>query len=163
MVYLVGASSLTRGFNKAPTSIWKRFRGKAYAVPGLGFHPTAKNLEKQLQKHVEKCLKTCENIVIWHDLVNISLFSHKSNGNRRRSPEFLLNILECLRNRSKAIIYNQKIGTPNIYKSTRSGLIRSNQSGETFAFRSMETVILFKNCGSCTHLNALDSILIKRF
>ena len=48
MVYVIGASSLRKAIDKAPTSIRKSIQGKVFAVPGLSFHPTAKNPNKQL-------------------------------------------------------------------------------------------------------------------
>ena len=117
MVYVIGASSLRRAIDKAPTSIRRSIQGKVFAVPGLSFHPTAKNPNKQLQNLLRKGLKNCSKIVIWHDLVNNSLSSHRSNGNRRCSPDVLLNILEPFRKQISAIIYNQRIATPNIQKN----------------------------------------------
>ena len=116
MVYAIGASSLRRAIDKASTSIRKSIQGKVFAMPGLGFYPTAKIPNKQLQKLSKKGLKRCKKIVIWHDLVNNSLSSQKSNGNRNCPPDVFLKILELFRHQISAIIYNQKIGKPNIYK-----------------------------------------------
>ena len=77
---------------------------------------TAKNPNKQLQNLLKKALKSCNKIVIWHDLVNNSLSSHKSNGNRNCSPDVFIKILEPFGEQITAIIYNQRIGTPNIHK-----------------------------------------------
>ena len=54
MVYVIGASSLRRAIDKAPTSIRKSIQGEVFAVPGLSFHPTAKNLNKQFQNLLKK-------------------------------------------------------------------------------------------------------------
>ena len=116
MVYVIGASSLRRAIDKAPTSIRKSIQGKVFAVLGLSFHPTAKNPNKQLQNLLKNGLKSCKKIVIWHDLVNNSLSSHRSIGNRNCSPDVFIKILEPFREQITAIIYNQRIGTPNIHK-----------------------------------------------
>ena len=43
MVNVIGASSLRRAVDKAPTTLRKLIQGKVFAVPGLSLHPIAKN------------------------------------------------------------------------------------------------------------------------
>lgn len=114
MVYVIGASSLRRAVDKAPTPVRKLIQGKVFAVPGLSLHPTAKDPKKQLQYLLKTSLKNRNNIVIWHDLLNNSLSPHRSNGNQRSTPEKVLEILKPFRKQVTALVYNQRIGTPFI-------------------------------------------------
>ena len=116
MVYIIGASSLRRAIDKTPTSIRKSIQGKVFEVPGLSFHLTAKNPNKQLQNLLKKGLKRCKKIVVLHDPVNNSLSSHRSNSNQNCSLDVFIKILELFREQITASIYNQRIGTPNIHK-----------------------------------------------
>ena len=114
MVYVIGASSLRRAVGKAPTTLRKHIQGKVCAVPGISWHHTAKNPEKQLQHFLETSLRNRSNIVIRNDLLNISLSPHKCIGNRRSIPGKILEILELFRKQVSALVYNQRIGTPFI-------------------------------------------------
>ena len=64
MVYVIAASSLRRTIDKAPTSIRKSIQGKVFAVPGLSFHPKAKNPNRQLKNLLEQVLKSCKKTVL---------------------------------------------------------------------------------------------------
>ena len=116
MVYIIGASSLKKAIGKAPSSLRRSFQGKVFAVSGLGLHPTAKNPLKKLHLLLRTSLKERKNILLWHDLINNSLSAHDSNGNTTSSPETLIRTLESFRNQVCGILYNQRIGTPNIQK-----------------------------------------------
>ena len=48
MVYVIGASSLPKAVEKAPTTLRKLIQGKFFAIPGLSLHPTAKNSIKSM-------------------------------------------------------------------------------------------------------------------
>ena len=107
---------LENSHRQSSTSIRKSIQGKVFAVPWLRFHPTPKNPYKQLQHLLRKGLKSCKKIVIWHVLVNNSLSSHRSNSNQNCPPDVFLKLLEPFRHQISVIIYNQRIGTPNIHK-----------------------------------------------
>ena len=164
MVYVIGASSLRRAIDKAPTSIRKSIQGKVFAVPGLSFHPTAKNPNKQLQNLLKKGLKSCKKIVIWHALVNNSLSSHRNNGNRNCSPDVFIKILEPFREQITAIINNQKIGTPNIHKKlVEASYITISPKNICYPIEKGDQLNSVKNCGNCIPWNALNSISCKSF
>ena len=56
MVYVIGAGSLRRAIDKVPTSTCRSFQGNVFAVPRLGFHATANNLNKQLRYLLKKVM-----------------------------------------------------------------------------------------------------------
>ena len=116
MVFVIGASSLRRAVDKAPTTLRKLIQGKVFAVPGLTLHPAAKNPKKQLQHFLETSLKNRSNIVIWQDLLKNSLFPHKNNGNRKSTHRKIVEILETFQKQVSALVYNQRIGAPFIQK-----------------------------------------------
>ena len=113
MVDVIGASSLRRAIDKAPTSIRKSIQGKV-SGPGLSFTIQLKALPNNFNIYSKNGLKGWKKIVIWHDLLNNSLSSHRRNRNRNCSLDVFF--LEPCRNQISAIIYNQKIRTPNIHK-----------------------------------------------
>ena len=165
MVYVIGASSLRRAIDKAPTSIRKSIQGKVFAVPGLSFHPTAKNPNKQLQNLLKKGLKSCKKIVIWHDLVNNSLSSHRSNGNRNCSPDVFIKILEPFFENKSLLLFTFKELEPRT--STKSWLkprtSQSVQNNICYPIEKGDQLNSVKNCGNCIHWNALNSISCKSF
>ena len=117
MVDVIGANFLRGAVDKAPTALRKHIQVKVFAVPGISLHPTAKYPKKQLTlSGNSQSLKNRSNIVIWHNLLNNSLFPLKSNGYRRSTPEKVVEILEPFRKQLSALVYNQRIGTASIQK-----------------------------------------------
>ena len=53
-------------------------------------------------------------IVIWHDVLNNSLSKHKSNIFRASSVSEILDILQSLQNKLRALVYCHRIRTPDI-------------------------------------------------
>ena len=121
----------------------------------LSFHPTAINPNKQLPNLLKKGLKGCKKIVVWHDIVNNSLSSHRSNGNRNCPSDVFLEVLEPFRNQTSEIIYNQRIGNPDMHKK----LVEASYN----TIERKDQRKLVKNYGNCNHWNVLNSTSCKSF
>ena len=88
MVYLVAASSLHRTLNDLESEEKKVFSISVTTVPGLSLNPNRNNREKNLQVVLDKDpLHSIEDIVVWHDIISISISCHRSNNYRPASPE----------------------------------------------------------------------------
>ena len=117
MIFVIGASALRRAIDKAPYYLKKQLQGKVFAVPGLSLHPKVKNNKKKLQFLLETSLKERTKSFIWHDLINNSLSAHRSNGSISSDPTTLIATLEPFRQQICALVYNQRLGTPDIHEN----------------------------------------------
>ena len=117
MIYVVGASSLEKAVRSIQYKSRKFYEIRITAIPGLTFNPLSCNPLKNLQNILQKgFLATKQNLVIWHDIINNTLSAHWKNQTPALSPQDHVKILDNYRNRSKAIIYCQRFGTPDVYK-----------------------------------------------
>ena len=114
MVFILGASSLHHALDKVTPEKTKAFNEKIYTIPGLSLNNHAKNPQKIVQNLLQKDFAEKTEIVIWHDVLNNSLSKHKSNNFRALSVSELLEILQSLENKLRALVYCHRIRTPDI-------------------------------------------------
>ena len=117
MVYVIGASSLRYAVDDSPFRLWRRLFARTFATPGLSFNPNARNYLKNLDNLLGTgCLRHQPDIVIWHDLINNTLSSHRSNNYNACSVQQLMHILARHRHRIAAIVYIQREKTPYVFR-----------------------------------------------
>ena len=136
-------------------------------VPGLSFNTNTKNRLKNAQNLLVKGrLSTRTNIVVWLDIINNSISSHKSNNYRPSSVQEQTNYLTTNINKFKALVYCQRTGTPDIFKellSTGILVLRvtkhliSKRKGKTqlgdYRVLHQEPVREIKSFGHCSALS----------
>ena len=117
MVYVIGASSLRYAVDDSPFRLRRMLLGRTFATPGLSFNPNARNYLKNLDNLLSTgCLRHRADIVIWHDLINNTLSSHRSNNYNACSVQQLLHILARHRHRIAAIVYIQREKTTYVFR-----------------------------------------------
>ena len=84
-------------------------------IPSLSLnHTSPKNLN--LQYYLERTPLKRTDIVIWHDILSISLTPHHSNNNEPLTIDELIQALITIKHRVKAIVYTKKFGTEKLFE-----------------------------------------------
>ena len=121
MVFIVAASCLDRAINAADRSIRLSIHRRSFSVPGLSFNPRSESKFKDLGFLLDRgSLKYRKNFVLWHDVINNSITSHRSNNNEPCGIGELTEILKKHEHRFSAILYCRRMGTENIFDELRS-------------------------------------------
>ena len=116
MLCIVAASSLYHSLEHLSNPEKERFLPKILAVPGLYLNPNTTNPQKNLANLLCRAfLAEKRQVVVWHDIINNSINSHRTNNYRACTAEELTENLKTLTNIS-AIVYCQRNGTPDIKK-----------------------------------------------
>ena len=150
MVYVIGASSLRYAVDDSPFRLRRRLLARTFANPGLSFNPNARTYLKKIDNFLSTgCLRQRVDIVIWHDLINNTLSSHRSNNYKACPVQQLLHILARHRHRIAAIVYIQREKTPYVFRQLCSSGILISPMGKqlspkkrrNFAIRSDLTTV----------------------
>ena len=150
MVYVIGASSLRYAVDDSPFRLRRRLLSRTFAFTGLSFNPNARNYLKNLDNlQSTSCLRHRADIVTWHDLINNTLSSHRSNNYNAGSVQQLLHILARHRHRIATIVYIQREKTPYVFRQLCSssililpvGKLLSPKKRRNFAIRSDLTTV----------------------
>ena len=94
MVFILAASSLHHAIKTLPQALQDHYRKGIYALPGLSFSSNAVKIRKTAQFQLSHFFREKKRLVIWHDVVNNSLFRHRSNNNKPLTPSQLTEVLE---------------------------------------------------------------------
>ena len=78
-------------------------------------NPFAVNYRKTVQYQLDNVFRHKSDIIIWHDAINNSLTSHRTNNYRELALPELATVLEHYQDRLKAIVYCPRNGAPNIF------------------------------------------------
>ena len=114
MVYIVAASSLYHSLEQLSKPEKEQFLPKILAIPGLSLNANTTNPQKKLASLLCRApLAEKRQVVVWHDIINNSINSHRTNNFRACTAEDLTEILKTLTNIS-AIVYCQRNRTPDI-------------------------------------------------
>ena len=150
MVYVIGASSLRYAVDDSPFRLRWSLLARTFATPGLSFNPNARNYLKNLDNLLSTgCLRHRADIVIWHDLINNTLSSHRSNNYNACSVQQFLHILVRHRYQIAAIVYIQREKTPYVFQQLCSSgslilpveKLLSPEKRRNFAIRSDLTTV----------------------
>ena len=114
MFYIVAASSLYHSLKHLSNPEKEQFLPKVLAIPGLSLNPNTTNPQKNLASLLCRAFLTenCQ-VVVWHDIINNSITSERTNNYRACTAEELTETLKTLTNIS-AIVYCQRNRTPDI-------------------------------------------------
>ena len=115
MVFILGASSLFHAINSLPKNSQNRYTSTVFSLPDLSLNPFAANYRKTVQYQLDNVFRHRSDIIIWHDAINNSLTSHRTNNYRELALPELATVLEHFQDRLKAIVYCPRNGAPNIF------------------------------------------------
>ena len=117
MVFIIGASSLKAGIESTSGNQRKELSRISFFVKGLSLNPnsisTILNLGFLLGRGK---LKFKTNIVMWHDVISITITKHRLNNNRDETVDSLIATLRNFSHRISAIIYCQREGSSQIFE-----------------------------------------------
>ena len=80
MAMIVAASSLYHSLKDLEQEERRKMQQKVYAVPGLSLNPNTLNRGKDLRVLLELQTLAIKQIIIWHDVLNNSISSHRTNN-----------------------------------------------------------------------------------
>ena len=82
----------------------------------LSFKNNLLNQGKTLRRLLEYSPLKEKKVVVWHDVVNNTISSHRTNNYRPAGVEELTNSLKSKRQQILAIVYRRRKGTPDLFK-----------------------------------------------
>ena len=120
MAMIVFASSLYHRLKDLELDKRRETQQKLYAVLGLSLNPNTLNRGKNLRVLLEQQPLTSKQVILWHDLLNNSISSHRTN-NYTPCPleELLAYLLQSKRKQISAIVYCRRTGTPDNFEDLR--------------------------------------------
>ena len=115
MVFFLGASSLFHAINSLPKIAQNWYKSTVFSLPGLSLNPFDVNERKTVQYQLDNAFRHKTDVIIWHDAINNSLISQRTNNFRALAFSELSNVLESYQTRLKAIVYCPRNGAANIF------------------------------------------------
>ena len=119
MAMIVAASSLYHSLKDLEQEERRETQQKVYAVPGLSLNHNTLNRGKDLRLLLEQQPLASKQIIIWHDVLNNSIFSHRTNNYTPGPLDELLANLKSKRRQISGIVYCRRTGTPDIFEDLR--------------------------------------------
>ena len=89
------------------------------AIRGLSLNPKSISPLKILQNLLKEGFLESKKIIIWHDVVSISLSEHRSNRDNPCEIDKLLEILTGPKHKIEAILYCRRLGSPNLFQQLK--------------------------------------------
>ena len=105
MFHIVAASSLFHSINTFNTGGKKQYESLVTAIPGLSLNNNLLNQGKNLRRLLEDSPLKEKKVVVWHDVVNNTISSHRINNYRPAGVEELTNYLKTKKQQILAIVY----------------------------------------------------------
>ena len=112
MFHIVAASSLFHSINTLNACEKKQYESLVTAIPGLSLNNNLLNQGKNLRRLLEDSPLKEKKVVMWHDVVNKTISSHRTNNYRPAGVEELTNCLKSKKQQILAIVYCRREGTP---------------------------------------------------
>ena len=145
MVSKLAASVLHHALKTLPQALQDHYKKEIFALPGLSFNPNAVKEQKTAQFQFSRFFRDKKRLVIWHDVVNNSLFRHCSNNNKPLTPSQFIRVLEEYQERIEAIVFCPREGTPDIYNQLkRCTLVSIHLLKDVVSRRKQKDPILLK-------------------
>ena len=119
MAMIVAASSIYHSLKSLELEERRETQQKVYAVPGLSLNPNTLNRGKNVRVLLEQQPLASKQIIFWHDLLNNSISSHRTNNYTPCPLDDLLAYLQLKRRQLSAIVYCRRTGTPNFFENLR--------------------------------------------
>ena len=92
---------------------------RVLAAPGLSLNPNTLNRGKNLRILLEQQPLASKQIILWHDVLNNSISSLRTNNYTPCPLDGLLAYLQSKRRQISAIVYCRRTGTPDIFEDLR--------------------------------------------
>ena len=119
MFQIVAASSLFHSINTLNTCEKKQYESLVTAIPGLSLNNNLLNQRKNLRRLLEDSPMKEKKVVVWHDVVNNAINSHRTNSYRPAGAEELTYYLKSKKQQILAIVYCRREGTPDLFSQLR--------------------------------------------
>ena len=116
---IVAAGSLYNSLEDLEQDEQRETQQKFYAVPGLSLNPNTLNRGKDLRLLLELQPLASKQMIIWHDVLNNSIPSHRTNNYTPCPLDELLVYLQSKRRQVSGIAYCRRTGTPDIFEDLR--------------------------------------------
>ena len=115
MIHIVAACSLAHSLKDLDAEEKRDFSGHITAIPGLALNHNQVNRDKNLLNLLDKSpLSGEDNLVLWHDVIDNSFTSHRTNISPPSSIGGLIKSPEDRKDHIRAIVYCQRKGAPNV-------------------------------------------------
>ena len=115
MFHLVAASFLFHSINNLKKCDKKQNESLVKAIPGLSLNNNLLNQGKNLRRLLEDSPLKEKKVVVWHDVVNNTISSHRTNNYLPAGVEELTNFLKSKKQQILAIVYCRREGTPDFF------------------------------------------------
>ena len=116
MAMIVAASSLYHSLKDLEQEKRRETQQKVYAVPGLSLNPNTLNRGKDLRVLLELQPLASKQNIIWNDVLNNSISSHRTNKYTPCPLNELLAYLQSKRRQISGIVYCRRTGTPDFFE-----------------------------------------------
>ena len=173
-MFIFGASSLAAAVNTLPGGVFQR-RRHLTALPGSHFIQfSAKFRHKTLQHQLRLALsfrfhtnkhRSCNKIIIWHDVINNSLTPHSSNFINLSSLTVFIQELRVLPCDIAAVVYCQRKGSPDVFQLLRQSFLLINPVRHLLSHRNQHNPDLVQQFGAlhlAVHLELKISFLLSQ-
>ena len=131
IVYILPASSVHHAIDALSPELQSKCKDKVFAIPSLCLNPYTINPRKIVQLLLLTNLKDKTEIVVWRDVLNISICRHRSNNYRPLSVPDLINVLKTPQNKLSGLVFCLRGRTPDIFDSRRE--IEKGNSNQVFS------------------------------
>ena len=115
MFHIVAANSLFHSIKTLNTGEKTQYESLVTAIPGLSLNNNLLNLRKNLRRLLEDSPLKEKKVVLWHDVVNNTNSSHRTNNYCPAGVEELTNYLKSKKQQILAIVYCRREGTPDLF------------------------------------------------
>ena len=115
MFHIVAASSLFHSIKTLNKCEKKQYESVVTAFPGLYLNNNLLNQRKNLRRLLEDCPMKEKKVVVWHDVMNSTISSQRTNNYRPAGVEELTNFLKSKKQQILAIVYCRREGTPDLF------------------------------------------------
>ena len=115
MFHIVAASSLLHIINTLNTYEKKPYESLVTIIPGLTHNTNFLNQRKNLRRLLEDSPLKEKKVAAWHDVVNNTISSRRTNNYRPAGVEELTNYLKSKKQQILATVYCRREGTPDLF------------------------------------------------
>ena len=115
MFRIIAASSLFHSINTLNTCEKKQYESLVTVIPDLSLNNDLLNQRKYLRLLLEDSPLKEKKVVVWHDVVNNTISSHRTNNYRPAGVEELTNCLKLKKQQILAIIFCRREETPDLF------------------------------------------------
>ena len=115
MFHIVAASCLFHSIKTLNTCEKKQYESVVTAFPGLYLNNNLLNQRKNLRRLLEDSPMKEKKVVVWHDVMNSTNSSQRTNNYRPAGVGELTNFLKSKKQQIMAIVYCRREGTPDLF------------------------------------------------